>query len=169
MEKLVRGDGGGGPEDGLDVAWGRDQVDLGPGREVPADDVLGRPGKVVSAGVSVAHGHGDGEMRGVGAYLERPRNLLMFVMKWYLLVTYGMAEGSLGTPFLSSGERESAEIEKRTNGMVVQTATYGRSASHSRARVEVVILQPWSDVDTWEVDLVVNREEGITSKCALRK
>jgi hypothetical protein len=71
----------------------------------------------------------------------------MFVMKWYVLVTYGMAEGSLGTPFLSSGERVSAEAEKRTNAMVVQTATYGRSASHSRARVEVAILQRWSDVN----------------------
>lgn len=68
MEELVRGDGGGGPEDGLDMAGGRDQVDLDPGREVPADDVFGSPGKVVSVGVLMAHALGDAEMGGRWAH-----------------------------------------------------------------------------------------------------
>lgn len=62
MEELVRGDGRGGPEDGLDMAGGRDQVDLDPGREVPADDVFGSLGKVVSVVVSMAHALDDAEM-----------------------------------------------------------------------------------------------------------
>lgn len=101
----------------------------------------------------------------------------MFVMKWYVLVTYGTAEGSLGTPFLSSVERVSVRTERRTNVMAVQTATYGRSASHSRAKVEVAIFQrcQFGQLLAWELDAAVNREEGIartaagTSKCAPRR
>lgn len=92
----------------------------------------------------------------------------MFVMKWYVLVTYGTAEGSLGTPFLPSDERASVKTETRTNVMAVHTATYGRSASHSRAKVEVAIFQrcQFGLLSAWELDSAVNREEGVARTAA---
>lgn len=84
----------------------------------------------------------------------------MFVMKWYVLVTYGTAEGSLGTPFLPSGERASVKTETRTNAMAVHTATYGRSVTHSRAKVEVAIFQrcQFGQLLAWELTVGLGGE-----------